>query len=80
MICNACAVTQNAGGGGHGASMKSWVASAVIVAGFIVGGIAIIYWNWPMFWVGVGVAVLGVIMGAFSGIMEEVTEYGSESS
>lgn len=72
-------MAQNAGGGGHGASTKSWVASAVIVAGFIVGGIAIIYWNWPVFWVGVGLAVVGVVMGALSGIMEEVTEYGGSS-
>lgn len=63
-------------GGGHGASMKSWIAATIIVAGFIVGGVAIIYWNWPAFWIGVGIAVVGTIFGAAVGIMEEVTEYG----
>ena len=70
-------VSSNSGaGGGHGASMKSWFAAAVIVAGFIVGGIAVIYWNWPIFWVGVGIAVLGSVFAAAVGIMDEVTEYG----
>jgi hypothetical protein len=67
------------GGGGHGASMKSWLAAAVIVIGFTVGGIAIIYWNWPVFWAGVGVTVLGCIFAAAAGIMNEVTEYGGGS-
>jgi len=63
-------------GGGHGASMKSWVAATIIVIGFIVGGVAIIYWNWPVFWAGVGVAVVGCVLAAAVGIMDEVTEYG----
>jgi hypothetical protein len=70
-------VSSNSGaGGGHGASMKSWFAAAVIVIGFIVGGVAIIYWNWPIFWVGVGIVVVGSVLGAAVGIMNEVTEYG----
>lgn len=69
-------MASNSGGGGHGASLKSWVAAAVIVAGFIVGGVAIIYWNWPIFWAGVGIVVLGSVFGAAVGIMSEVTEYG----
>lgn len=56
--------------------MKSWVAATIILAGFIVGGIAIIYWNWPVFWAGVGIAVVGCIIGWAVGIMEDVTEYG----
>lgn len=68
--------SNSGGGGGHGASMKSWVAATIIVVGFIVGGVAIIYWNWPVFWVGVAVAVAGCVMAAAVGIMSEVTEYG----
>jgi hypothetical protein len=74
------AVASNSGGGGHGASKKSWLAATIIVAGFVVGGIAIIYWNWPIFWVGVGITVLGMAMGAAVGMMEEVTEYGAGST
>lgn len=69
-------MSSNSGGGGHGASMKSWVAATIIVAGFIVGGVAIIYWNWPIFWIGVGIAVVGCVFAAAVGIMDEVTEYG----
>jgi hypothetical protein len=48
----------------------------VIIVGTILGGIALIYWNWPLFWVGVGLFVLGSVGGYFSGIMDAVTEFG----
>jgi hypothetical protein len=60
---------------GHGASGAAWVATVVIIAGTIVGGIALIYWNWLMFWIGVGLFVAGSIGGYFAGIMESVTEF-----
>ena len=62
--------------GGHGASLKSWIAATIIMVGFVVGGVAIIYWNWPVFWIGVGVVVVGCVFAAAVGIMDEVTEYG----
>ena len=67
-------------GGGHGASMGSWVACFVIIVGFLVGGIAMIYWNWPMFWVGVGVVVVGCVIARAVNIMDDVTEYGSSTT
>jgi hypothetical protein len=63
-------------GGGHGASMGSWTACLVIIAGFIIGGVALIYWNWPVFWVGVGVTVVGCVIARAVNIMDDVTEYG----
>ncbi len=66
--------------GGHGASIKSWIACAVIVAGFIVGGVAMILWNWPMFWIGVAIVVVGCIFARAVHIMEDVSEYGGQSS
>lgn len=62
--------------GGHGASLKSWVACLIILAGFVVGGVALIYWNWPAFWAGVGITVIGVVVAWAVNIMEDVTEYG----
>ena len=59
--------------------MRSWLACTVIVAGFIVGGVALIYWNWTAFWIGVAVAVVGCIFGWAVNIMEDVTEYGGKS-
>jgi fatty acid desaturase len=67
-------------GGGHGASIGSWLACLVIIAGFAVGGIAMVVWNWPMFWVGVGVTVLGCVMAHVVHIMDDVTEYGGGRS
>jgi fatty acid desaturase len=67
-------------GSGHGASVQAWLACLVILAGFIIGGIALIYWNWAVFWVGVGVAVVGVVYARLINIMEEVTEYGGGGS
>jgi fatty acid desaturase len=65
--------------GGHGASVKSWIACAIIVAGFIVGGVAMILWNWPMFWVGVALVVVGCVFARAVHIMEDVSEYGGQS-
>ena len=63
-------------GGGHAVSVGSWFACFVIVAGFALGGAALIIWNWPMFWVGVGVVVIGCVIGRAVNIMEDVSEYG----
>jgi hypothetical protein len=62
---------------GHGASAAAWFACAVIMVGTILGGIALIIWNWPLFWTGVGLFVAGCIGGYFSGIMDSVSEYGA---
>lgn len=67
-------------GGGHGASIGSWIACFVIIAGFLVGGIAMIYWNWPVFWVGVGVVVIGGVIAKAVNIMDDVMEYGGGSA
>jgi hypothetical protein len=60
--------------------MRSWLAALVILAGFVVGGIALILWNWPMFWAGVGVVAVGCVFGWAVNIMEDVTEYGGAQS
>lgn len=62
--------------GGHGASLKSWIACLVIIAGFIVGGVALIYWNWPAFWAGVATVGVGIVIARAVNIMDDVSEYG----
>jgi hypothetical protein len=54
----------------------SWIACVVIIVGVTLGGVAMILWNWPMFWAGVGVTVLGVVIARAVHIMDDVTEYG----
>lgn len=67
-------------GGWHGASIGAWLSTVVILAGTVVGGIAIIFWNWPMFWAGVGVFVAGWIGAYLSNIMNAVQEYSPPHS
>lgn len=51
---------------------SSWASVAAIVVGFIVGGLGLILGpNWLMFWVGVGIAVIGAIFALAVGIMDD---------
>jgi hypothetical protein len=60
---------------GHDASIGIWISVVVTIAGTIVGGIGLIEWIWPMFFVGIAMFVGGLIAGALQGIMEAVDEY-----
>lgn len=52
--------------------VTSWIAVAVIIAGFIVSGLGLILGpTWLMFWVGVGIVVLGGVYALAVGIMED---------
>jgi hypothetical protein len=50
----------------------SWVASSIVIVGFIIGGIALpIGPTWWLFWTGVGIVVLGAIIGAAVHIFDD---------
>ena len=50
----------------------SWVVSATVIVGFIIGGIALpIGPTWWLFWTGVGIVVLGGLMGAAVHIFDD---------
>jgi len=50
----------------------SWVAVTLIIAGFIIGGIALpIGPSWVLFWVGAAIVVIGVIFAASIRIMDD---------
>jgi hypothetical protein len=60
-------------GAGHGGRAKSWLAVTVILLGFVVGGLALIFGpNWFMFWVGAGIIVLGGILALAFDIFSDV--------
>ncbi len=42
---------------------------AIIVIAFIVGTLAIVLGNWPMFWVGVALVVVGAVVGKVMAMM-----------
>lgn len=49
----------------HHGRPASWATSAIVIAGFIIGGIALITGpTWWLFWTGTGIVVLGIIVGA----------------
>lgn len=64
-----------AGNEGHGASVGAWVATFIMIAAFIVGGIAIVIHTWWLFWVAVGAFVVGVVFGRVVHMMDQVSEY-----
>jgi hypothetical protein len=50
----------------------SWVAVSIIIAGFIIGGIALpIGPTWWLFWLGVGIVVVGGIFAASVHILDD---------
>jgi hypothetical protein len=50
----------------------SWVAVTLIIAGFIIGGIALpIGPTWVLFWIGAAIVVIGVIFAASIRIMDD---------
>jgi len=55
----------------HGRA-ASWVASSIVIVGFIIGGIALpIGPTWWLFWTGVGIVVLGAMVGAAVHIFDD---------
>jgi hypothetical protein len=53
----------------HGSTPAAWTAVVIITIAFIVGTLAIILGNWPMFWVGVALVAVGAIAGKVLGMM-----------
>ncbi|WP_116948459.1 HGxxPAAW family protein [Jiangella endophytica] len=54
----------------HGHTPAAWTTVILILAGFVVGCIAVILLNWPLFWIGgVGLVVVGGIVGKIMQMM-----------
>ena len=45
----------------HGRTLAAWTGSIIAMVAFIIGGIAVILQNWPLFWASVGLFVLALI-------------------
>jgi hypothetical protein len=56
----------------HHGRPASWVTAAIVIVGFLIGGIALpagpVWW---LFWLGTGIVVLGVIVGAAVHIFDD---------
>jgi len=50
----------------------SWIAVSIVAVGFLVGGLALVFGpTWWVFWVGVGLAVLGGLLAMSTDIFED---------
>ena len=47
----------------HGNTPAAWTAVTVVLLGFVLGGLALVIGNWPLFWIGVALAPIGGIVG-----------------
>lgn len=48
----------------HGNSPAAWTAVAIVLVAFTIGAIAMVLGpNWVLFWISVGIAVLGALTG-----------------
>lgn len=48
----------------------SWVGTSIVVVGFVVGGIGFVPApNWIVFWIAAGIAIVGLLVLAFSKAM-----------
>ena len=55
----------------HGRAV-SWVAVSIIVAGFVTGGLGLVFGpTWVAFWVGVGLVVVGGLLALATNISDD---------
>jgi hypothetical protein len=56
----------------HHGRPASWVTTAIVIVGFVIGGIALpVGPIWWLFWLGTGIVVLGAIIGAAVHIFDD---------
>lgn len=47
----------------HGNSPAAWTTVTIALASFVVGGIGLMVDSWPVFWVGVALTPVAVVVG-----------------
>ena len=53
----------------HGSTPAAWTGVAIVLIGFVVGGIGLVFENMLVFWIGVACAPLGALVGYAMGKM-----------
>jgi hypothetical protein len=54
---------------GHGNTLAAWTGVAIVLLGFIVGGLGLVLENMPLFFAGVALGPVGGIVGYVMGKM-----------
>lgn len=47
----------------HGNTPAAWTGVLIILGGFVVGAVGLMSGSWPVFWVGVALGPVGLIVG-----------------
>ena len=47
----------------HGSTPAAWTLVGLVLLGFLVGAAGMVIDNWTVFWVGVAIAVFGLVVG-----------------
>jgi hypothetical protein len=47
----------------HGSTPAAWIAVAIVLIAFLVGGLGLVFENMLVFWIGVALAPIGGIVG-----------------
>ena len=47
----------------HGSTPAAWATVIIITLAFVLGTLAVILGNWPLFWASAGLVVVGAIVG-----------------
>lgn len=53
----------------HGNTPAAWTAVCVGLASFVVGGIGLMVFSWPVFWIGVALSPIALIVFVVMGRM-----------
>lgn len=53
----------------HGNTPAAWTGVIFILAGFVVGGLGLILSSWLVFWLGVALVPIGMVVGKVMQIM-----------
>ena len=53
----------------HGQTPAAWTTVIIIMLAFVVGTLGVMLGNWVMFWVGVGMVILAVVIGKIMQLM-----------
>lgn len=53
----------------HGSTPAAWTGVAIVLLGFVIGGVGLLLDNMLLFWVGVACAPIGAIVGYAMGKM-----------
>lgn len=57
--------------GSHRGRTTSWAAVVLMVVGAITVGVALLVPSWLVFWIGLGIGIVGVITAVAGGLMSD---------